>query len=81
MNTEQFEIKDNINVEGITADYVWYNANLLTQKMSFWATDFQKLVSVMEARHREHLKIIDDLLAQQGVLKREIAALKSAAKE
>jgi hypothetical protein len=81
MNTEQFEIKDNINVEGITADYVWYNANLLTQKMSFWATDFQKLVSVMEARHKEHLKIIDDLLAQQGVLKREIAALKSAAKE
>jgi hypothetical protein len=81
MNTEQFEIKDNINVEGITADYVWYNANLLTQKMSFWATDFQKLVSVMEARHKEHLKIIDDLLAQQGVLKREISALKSAAKE
>ena len=81
MTTEQFEIKDNINVEGITADYVWYNANLLTQKMSFWATDFQKLVSVMEARHKEHLKIIDDLLAQQGVLKREIAALKSAAKE
>jgi hypothetical protein len=49
--------------------------------MSFWATDFQKLVSIMEARHKEHLKIIDDLLATQGVLKRDIAALKSAAKE
>ena len=81
MDTEQFVIKESINVEGITADHVWYNANLLTQKMSFWATDFQKLVSVMETRHKEHLKIIDDLLAQQGVLKREIAALKYAAKE
>jgi hypothetical protein len=78
---EQFKIIDNITVEGITADHVWYNANLLTQKMSFWATDFQKLVSVMEARHKEHLKIIDDLLTQRGDLRREIAALKSAAKE
>jgi hypothetical protein len=78
---EQFEIKESITVEGITADHVWYNANLLTGKMSFWATDFQKLVSIMEARHKDHLKIIDDLLATQGVLKREIAALKSAAKE
>lgn len=81
MNTDFFEIKDAVNVEGITADHVWYNATLLTQKMSFWATDFQKLVSVMEARHKEHLKIIDDLLAAQGVLKRDLAALKSTAKE
>ena len=80
MNTDDFVIKDSITVEGTTADYVWYNANRLTQKMSFWATDFQKLVSIMEARHKEHLKIIDDLLATQGVLKRDIAALKSAAK-
>jgi hypothetical protein len=78
MNTEQFEIKDNINVEGITADYVWYNANLLTQKMSFWATDFQKLVKTMEDRHNEHLKIIRDLLDERATLKREIATLKLA---
>ena len=81
MNTDDFVIKDSITVEGTTADYVWYNATRLTQKMSFWATDFQKLVSIMEARHKEHLKIIDDLLATQGVLKRDIAALKSAPKE
>jgi hypothetical protein len=78
---EQFEIKDSITVEGIFADHVWYNANLLTQKMGSWATDFQKLVSIMDARHKEHLKIIDDLLVAQSVLKREIALLKSAAKE
>jgi hypothetical protein len=78
MNTEQFEIKDNINVEGITADHVWYNATRLTQKMSFWELDFKKLVKTMEDRHNEHLKIIRDLLDERGTLKREIATLKLA---
>lgn len=78
MDTTPFEIKDSITVEGITADHVWYNANLLTRNMSSWADDFQKLVNTMEARHKEHLKIIDDLLVVQSALKREVATLKSS---
>ena len=81
MDTKEFEIKESFTVEGITADHVWYNAKLLTQKMSFWELDFQKLVGVMEARHKEHLKIIADLLAERALLKREIASLKPAPKE
>jgi hypothetical protein len=76
MDTTPFEIKDSITVEGITADHVWYNANLLARNMSFWTDDFQKLVRIMEARHKEHLKIIDDLLAVQRELKRQITAPK-----
>ena len=40
--------EDNVVVEGIDANYVWYNASLLTQKMSSWALDFEKVVRVME---------------------------------
>ena len=70
-------LQQNVTVEGITADYVWYNAKLLTDKMSFWEHDFQKLVRTMEARHNEHLRMINDLLQERVVLKREISSLKS----
>lgn len=76
-NPEVFDIKDSIAVEGITADHVWYNADLLMGKMSFWAHDFKKLVEIMEARHKEHLKIIDDLLEERSSLKRKLATLKA----
>jgi len=81
MNTVEFELKDDINVEGITADYVWYNANILNKNMASWGHDFQKLVSVMEARHKEHLKMIAELLMERTVLKKEIDALKTTLKE
>ena len=81
MSFEDLEIKDNVSVEGITADHVWYNADLLTRNMGSWAHDFQKLVSVMEARHKEHLQMIGNLLMERAALKSEIAALKSASKE
>jgi hypothetical protein len=78
---DDLQLKDNVAVEGITADHVWYNADLLTRNMSSWAHDFQKLVSVMEARHKEHLQMIGDLLMERTALKSEIAAFKSASKE
>ena len=76
-NPEVFDIKDSVTVEGITADHVWYNADLLMGKMSFWSYDFKKLVGIMEARHKEHLKMIADLLEERGSLKRELATLKA----
>lgn len=70
-------IKDNFiedmasvnRVEGITADYVWYQSKLLTNKMSEWQLQFDRVVGVMEARHKEHLKIIGDLLDEIKKLK------------
>ena len=56
-------------VEGITEEYVWYNSKLLINKMSSWQTEFEKVVMVMEARHKEHLKIIGDLLDEIKKLK------------
>lgn len=81
MTTAEFELKESIAVEGITADHVWYNADLLTRSMASWSQDFQKLVGVMEARHKEHLNMIAELLMERTALKREIAAFKTASKE
>jgi len=72
---KQFELKDNVQVEGITADYVWYNTQILTQKMQSWQRDFEKLAKTMEVRHNEHLHMIGDLLQQNKSLKDKIKEL------
>jgi hypothetical protein len=70
-NAKQFEIKESVTVEGITADYVWYNSEILTQKMSSWAHEFKRVVKVMEDRHNEHLEIIKQLIQENHDLKRK----------
>jgi len=60
--------------EGITADHVWWNADILTRSMSQWASDFQRLVKVMEDRHKEHLKMISELLEERQKLKDQLKA-------
>lgn len=71
--SEEQEIKyESFTTEGITADYVWWNAKVLTTKMNSWKHDFERVVSIMEARHKEHLKIIDDLLAEITKLKEKL---------
>ena len=66
---KKFIVEDSITVEGITEDFVWYHAKLLTQKMSQWQYDFEKLVKVMEARHNEHLKMLDTAMSENRILK------------
>ena len=63
-------------VEGITDDYVWYKSKILTNKMSEWQLEFGKVVGVMEERHKEHLKIISNLLDECKKLKEENNELK-----
>lgn len=74
-------LQQGVIVEGITADYIWYSAKTLTDKMSGWGHEFQKIVNVMEARHKEHLHMIANLLQERAVLKREISSLKTTVKE
>ena len=68
----QFKIKEEHIVEGITENYVWYNAEILTQKMSSWSHEFKRVVNVMENRHKEHLEIIKQLIAENHELKRKV---------
>lgn len=69
---EQFNIKDSVEIPGITADHVWYETDRLLSAMNDWQSRFKRLSSIMEARHKEHLKIIDDLLAENKKLKDQL---------
>ena len=66
---KQYEMKDSVTVEGITNEYVWYHAKILSAKMSQWDNDFQKLVKVMEDRHQEHLRMLEDALQENRILR------------
>jgi hypothetical protein len=69
---KEFLIKDSITVEGITDEYVWYHAKLLSDKMSQWDNDFQKLVKVMESRHKEHLDMVQTALHENRILRLQL---------
>ena len=74
MNDEiknKFELKDSLTVEGITGDYVWYNAKILISEMDLWKHKFERVAKVMSDRHDEHLKVINDLLIENHALKRK----------
>lgn len=68
---DEFQIKDNVQVEGITADYVSYNAKILIRDMETWKFKFERIVKVMEDRHNEHLTMINDLLKENTALRRK----------
>jgi len=63
-----------VKTEGITADHIWWHGDILTRKMSGWTADFQRLVQTMEDRHKEHLKMIADLLKERQDLKDQLKA-------
>jgi hypothetical protein len=69
---KEFLIKDSITVEGITDEYVWYHAKLLSDRMSQWDNDFQKLVKVMESRHKEHLNMVQTALHENRILRLQL---------
>jgi len=69
---KQFVIEESIAVEGITDEYVWYHAKLLSDKMSEWDHDFQKLVKVMESRHNENLQMVQTALHENRILRLQL---------
>ena len=70
----KFIATDSVIVEGITDEYVWYHAKLLSDKMSQWDHDFQKLVKVMESRHNEHLQMVQNALHENRILRLQLKA-------
>ena len=71
---KEFFVKDSITVEGITDEYVWYHAKILSDKMRQWDHDFQKLVKVMESRHKEHLNMLQTALHENRILRLQLKA-------
>lgn len=69
-NKNEFEIKKEHIVEGITEDYVWYHSKLLLADMQSWQTKFEKIIKVMGSRHSEHLEMIKKLLSENHALRK-----------
>jgi hypothetical protein len=67
-----FVLKDSVAVEGVTADFVWYESEVILRQMEATQSRLKKLVSVMEARHKEHLRMINRLLDELSELKKEL---------
>lgn len=66
------EIKESVIVEGITEDYVWYHHKKLLSQMQTWQYEFERMTSVMENRHKEHLQMINSLIIENHALKRKV---------
>ena len=73
MNTEEFYIKDNIEIEGITENFIWYESQLLRKELQSWITRFNKLAKVMDDRHKEHTKMLRDVLDENNKLKKQLS--------
>ena len=78
MNTEKlggtktFEINESYEVVGITEDFIWYHSKILKNKMSSWEYEFERIINVMESRHKEHLEIIGDLMRENNFLRSKV---------
>lgn len=75
MNTNPIQhptTEQSVTTEGITADYVWYESKQLLTKLDAWKWDFKRMIKVMEDRHAEHLKMIDELLRENKSLKEKL---------
>jgi len=62
--------QESYTTTGITEDFVQYEVDRISQEISGIKSRLQHLGSVMESRHRDNLKIIDDLLRQNKELRR-----------
>jgi hypothetical protein len=69
---QQFHIKESHMAEGISADFVWYEAAMIRNALEASLHRFDKVVSVMEARHKEHIKMLQDVMQENRDLKARI---------
>ena len=74
MNEEDklFVVKNNITVEGITENFVWYESQILREAMRSWSYKFEKVVRVMETRHKEHLQMLATVMDENAALKKQL---------
>jgi hypothetical protein len=73
-SSHNFEVpKQEITSLGITPEFIWYESGLirngLTSAMAENLHRFDRVVRVMEERHAEHLKMLKDVMSENGDLR------------
>ena len=61
---KRFEIKESYVSEGINPDFIWYEASMIRTDMQANMARFERVVSVMEQRQKEYLKMLQDVMNQ-----------------
>jgi hypothetical protein len=65
--------KDEITTHGITPEFVWYESSLIRDALSSAVSTnlhrFDRVVKVMESRHAEHLKMLQDVMNENRDLR------------
>ena len=64
--------RESYTTTGVLEDFVQYEVDRILQEISGIKSRIQHLGSVMESRHRDNLKIIDDLMRQNKELKAKL---------
>ena len=76
-----FEIKEEHVSLGITPDFIWYESTQMRNDLNYAVSKnmnrFEHLVKVMEARHADNQKMLNDLMDQVKDLKAQNSALMS----
>jgi phosphopantetheine adenylyltransferase len=57
---------------GITPDYAWYESEQIQRKIDEFNSRFKHLVKVMEERHADQNKLIDQLMQENKLLARQL---------
>jgi hypothetical protein len=68
----EFINKESFTTLGITRDFIWFESEILLREMSQWENRLKRLVKVMEERHKDQEKMIDDLIAENKQLKKQL---------
>jgi hypothetical protein len=68
--TENFE--ESFVIEGITPEFIWYEGEKLISNINNFSWRLKKLLNVMESRHKEHIKMLEDVMAVNKKLKKQL---------
>jgi len=70
--TEQSVTEDDATTEAINSDYAWYQADVLVDKLDALKYDLRRVITVLEERRTDNLRVIDDLLRENKALKAKL---------
>ena len=70
--TEQSVTEDGVTTEGISDDYAWYQADVLVAKLDILKFDLRRVITVLEERRRDNLRVIGELLRENTALKAKL---------
>lgn len=70
--------EDGVLTEGIGGDYAWYQAKVLANKISSLNFAVQQVITTLEDRRKDNLRVIGELLRENVELKNKLREKNSA---